>query len=76
MPQDFIDCVNSGGKVVTETLKGNKYRHVCYDKKGAHYGETKTRKKKVKANDKKIEDSKILVADLRRLKEYFDEKRI
>ncbi len=76
MPKDFTDCVNSGGKVVTKNLKGNKYIHICYGKDGKSYtGEVKTRKKKKAKADhkKKIRESRALAADLRRLKSYFDE---
>lgn len=42
MPADFTKCVNNGGKVITKTLKGDKYLHVCYDKNGkSHVGEVK-----------------------------------
>lgn len=83
MPKDFTDCVKAGGKVITETLKGNRYRHVCFDKSGRHEGEIKNNKNKGKSsrsiklrkNDKKIEESKALVADLKRLKEHFDDLR-
>jgi hypothetical protein len=77
MPKDFTNCVNAGGKVVTKNLKGNKYIHICYDKKGdAHSGEVKTRKKKkTKSAKEQIENSKVIVADLKRLKKHFDEKR-
>jgi hypothetical protein len=76
MPQDFINCVNSGGKVITETLKGNKYRRVCFDKKGRHEGEIKTKKKKKKSKaNKKLENSKALAADLRKLQKHFNDKR-
>ena len=46
MPADFDKCVSDGGKVVTKELKGNKYIHICYDKKGnSHSGEVKEKKK-------------------------------
>ena len=81
MPKDFTSCVKAGGKVITENLKGNRYRHVCFNKSGRHEGEIKTRKKKSKSNrsnkrrrnNKRIKDSKALVADLKRLKNHFDE---
>jgi len=75
MPQDFTDCVKRGGRVVTQILKGNKYKKVCYDKSGKRYeGETRT-KKKAKSFKKptQIEQSRALVIDLRKLKEHFDE---
>lgn len=79
MPADFTKCVDDGGKVVTKNLKGHKYIHICYDKKGNSYeGEVKT-KKKAKARKKKkanqIEKSRALVSDLRRLKDHFDSLR-
>lgn len=47
MPKDFERCVNSGGKVITKTLKGGKYVRLCVDKKGKwHTGEIKKRKDK------------------------------
>lgn len=76
MPKDFTDCVNSGGKVVTKNLKGNKFIHICYSKDGKSYtGEVKTRKKKkAKAfNKKRIKESRVLAQDLNRLKRHFDE---
>lgn len=80
MPKDFMDCQKSGGKVVTKSLKGNRYIHICYGKDGKSYtGEVKTRKKKkTKAfnHKKKIRESRALASDLRKLKRYFDEKRI
>jgi len=76
MPKDFLNCVNSGGRVVTQRLKGNRYRQVCYDKKGRHEGEVKTKKKeKSNKNTKQIKKSRLLVTDLRRLNEHFDETR-
>jgi len=79
MPKAFTDCVDSGGKVVTKKLKGNKYINICYDKNGkAHSGEVKTRKKaknKSKSAADQIKNSKVLVADLKRLKQHFDDIR-
>jgi hypothetical protein len=80
-PQNFVSCINSGGKVVTKQLKDNKFVHICYGKDGKSYtGEIKTRKKKkakakamVFDHKKKIKESRDLAIDLRRLKEYFDE---
>jgi len=75
MPKGFTNCVNSGGKVVTKKLKGNKYIHICYGKDGkTHTGEVKKRKKKASFKNwkKKIRNSKALVEDLRRLKNHFD----
>lgn len=74
MPQDFTDCVNSGGKVVTRKLKGGKYLHICYDKDGKSYtGEVRTKKKeKSSRKPTQIEQSRALAVDLRKLKEHFD----
>jgi hypothetical protein len=76
MPADFLKCVNSGGKVVTKQLKGNKYIHICYDKKGnSHVSEVKTKKKsKTKSNKNQtlLKDSKALRDELLKLKEHFD----
>lgn len=45
MPKDFLECIKNGGKVVTIKIGENKYRHICYDKKGKpHYGEIKYKK--------------------------------
>lgn len=72
MPKGFTNCVNSGGKVVTKKLKGNKYIHICYGKDGKTYtGEVKKRKNKASFK-KKIRNSRALVEDLRRLKKHFD----
>lgn len=44
MPADFDKCVSDGGRVVTKSLKDNKYIHICYDKEGnPHSGELKTK---------------------------------
>lgn len=76
MPEAFTKCVDAGGKVVTKKLKGNKYIHICYDKNGdPHSGEVKTKKKKAKSAKEQIQNSKALVADLRRLKKHFDDLR-
>lgn len=46
MPADFDRCVKAGGKVVTKTLSGGRYRYLCKDKAGKwHTGETHTKKK-------------------------------
>jgi len=75
MPKAFTNCVNSGGKVVTKNLKGNKYMHICYDKNGkSHSGEVRT-KKKGKSAAEQIKNSKALVVDLKRLKQHFDDIR-
>ncbi len=45
MPAGFTKCVDEGGRVRTIKLKGGKYLHVCYDKKGkGHSGEVKKKK--------------------------------
>jgi hypothetical protein len=88
-PQDFNDCVASGGKVVTKNLKGNRYIRICYKNGTSYKGEVKKRKntssykgknyyknKKHFANKKKIRDSKALVEDLLRLKDHFNDKRM
>ena len=76
-PQGFTNCVNTGGKVRTKQLKGNKYVHTCYGKDGKTYtGEVRTRKKKGKASrnyKQKIRNSKAQVEDLRRLQRHFEE---
>lgn len=47
MGKKFNQCVKSGGRVRTLPIKGNRYMHICYDKKGkSHAGEIKTKKKK------------------------------
>jgi len=82
-PSPFNNCVKNGGKVVTKQLKGNKYMHICYDKNGKAYpGEIKTKKKKTTSgwfskSKKKygnFEKEKAQIADLLKLKDYFDEK--
>lgn len=52
MPEGFTNCVKNGGRVRTVTgpnkqigLKKGQYCHVCFDKKGAHRGHTKTKVK-------------------------------
>jgi len=45
MPKDFTQCVGGGGRVTTKSLNGRKYIHICYDKKGSHAGEVKTKQK-------------------------------
>lgn len=76
MPADFTKCVNDGGKVVTKQLKGGRYIHICYDKKGtSHVSEVKTKKKeKTKARKDRalLNGSKALMDDLLKLKEHFD----
>lgn len=44
MPKSFEDCVKNGGKVVTKTLKGGKYVHLCKTPDGKWTrGEVKTK---------------------------------
>jgi len=48
-PRDFIQCVKSGGKVVTKKLKNGKYIHLCKTKSGKWTsGEIKKKKKRRK----------------------------
>lgn len=72
MPKAFDNCVKNGGKVVTKSLKGNKYINICYDKDGnSHAGEVKT--KKSNSSKDKVKDSKAIAEKLRDLKKHFDE---
>ena len=48
MPAAFEKCVREGGKVITKTLKGGKYIHICYLKGKSYAGEVKTKKEKAK----------------------------
>jgi len=41
MPEAFTNCVKSGGKVRTKTLKGGRYIHVCFLKGKSFAGEVK-----------------------------------
>ena len=51
MPAGFDKCRSEGGKIVTKTLSGGKYLHICIDKAGkTHPGYVKT---KGKANKKR-----------------------
>ena len=43
MPAGFDRCIKNGGKVTTEKLSGNKYRHVCYIGGKSYPGYVKTR---------------------------------
>ena len=46
-PQDFDKCVSGGGRVRTQKVGKNKYRHICWDKEGkSHAGEVKTKERK------------------------------
>ena len=44
MPEAFERCVKNGGKVITKTLKGGKYLHICYLNGKSYAGEVKTKK--------------------------------
>lgn len=46
MPKGFDKCQKSGGRIRTKELKGDKYMHICFDKKGSHAGYVKKKKKK------------------------------
>jgi hypothetical protein len=46
MPEDFEKCVREGGKVITKTLKGDKYIHICYKNGKSYAGEVKAKKTK------------------------------
>jgi len=47
MPEDFEKCVREGGKVITKSVKGDRYIKICYDKNGkSHAGEVLTKKSK------------------------------
>ena len=48
MPKEFTACVEGGGRVRTKKLKSGKYMHLCFDEKGSHAGEVKTKQKGVK----------------------------
>jgi len=48
MPKDFEKCVANGGRVRTIKHGKEKYQHICYDSKGSHAGEIKTKEKKEK----------------------------
>lgn len=55
MPADFDACVRNNGRVRTISgpnkqygLGKNEYCHVCFDKKGMHMGEKKTKEKETK----------------------------
>jgi hypothetical protein len=43
MPEAFDRCVRSGGKVRTQKLGGDKYRHVCILKGKVYPGYAKTK---------------------------------
>lgn len=44
MPEGFERCRAAGGKIITKTLSGNRYMHLCKDKAGHwHKGEVKTK---------------------------------
>lgn len=46
MPEDFLRCVRSGGKVITKTLTRGKYIRLCKTKSGKWTkGEVKRKKR-------------------------------
>jgi len=47
MSHDFTACQNNGGKIITKSLSGGRYMHLCKDKNGRwHQGEVKESKGK------------------------------
>lgn len=46
MPKAFLQCVKKGGKVITKSVGGNQYIHICYLNGRSYAGEVKTKKKK------------------------------
>ena len=47
MPRKFLNCVKSGGKVITKPLTRGRYIHLCKTKSGKWtQGEVKRKKKK------------------------------
>lgn len=47
MPADFNACVADKGKVITKTLSGGRYMHLCKDRVGKwHQGEIKKKSAK------------------------------
>jgi len=46
MPEDFLRCVQEGGRVRTIKAGKGKYLHICYDKNGkSHHSEVHTKEK-------------------------------
>jgi len=84
MPEDFMNCVKNGGRVVTKNLKDDKYIKICYDKEGNSYsGEVKKKQKQTANNNfnkeryrqqKQIDDSKIMAKKLLELRDIVHEK--
>ena len=48
MPEAFLECVRSGGRVRTKRLKGGKYMRICYKDGESYAGEVKTKEKHAK----------------------------
>lgn len=73
MPQAFLDCVKRGGKVRTQVINKKKgtYMHICYIDGKSYPGEVKTKKKKASI----IEMAKELLAELKGLLEYWNDRR-
>lgn len=68
MPQNFNNCVKTGGKVITKKLKNGKYVRVCFDKKGNSYvGEVKKREKNYRKTVKKAKATKEELTVLQKL---------
>ena len=59
MPADFERCVDSGGRVRTEKLKGGKYMHVCFKDGKSYAGEVKSKEKLSWTSNFIIEDFPI-----------------
>ena len=49
MPKGFTDCVKKGGRVRRKS-KGDTYQNFCFDSKGSHAGEVKSKKTKKRGN--------------------------
>lgn len=48
MPEPFLNCVSKKGKVVTKSLSGNRYVHICYLNGKSYPSEVKTKVAKQK----------------------------
>ena len=46
MPDDFIRCINQGGRVWTEKIDATHYQHFCKKGKNVYKGHVKTKKGK------------------------------
>jgi hypothetical protein len=44
MPEDFLRCVKSGGRVRTKKLSGGRYMRICFLKGKSYAGEVKKAK--------------------------------